>query len=351
MKGIDFLYIRIHGMPCVNRCRHCWTYGSPGGDFMDTRTVFRILEEAAEFRSLTGMEVFPQFFQEPTIHPDFIKIVGRMWELGLTIGDSSWVSTNGYGIARMSDGEMERLAATGVEGIAFTVYGLRKTHDAFAERKGAWDDIRTAAGKCDEFGIPWLTGILMTPESVGEYEGIRDAIESWGTPCAPSGAWFVPNWDGRAMEDHRRVTWEDILPLLKKPSPFWKSEAMHVEEVLSSHELSSRQAAYGACGTAHLDVYGDLSVRYGGGCDASPFDPDGGDFLLGNLADGGFAPQVEKYVESPPEVVRRLAQATWGRLAEMYGDRSNHQVFHLPNLVTGKWGRSYLADTARSGRS
>jgi hypothetical protein len=345
MNGVDFLYIRVHAMPCVNRCRHCWIYGSPEGTFMDTDVVFRILEEAAEFKSRTGIDVFPQFFMEPSIHPDFIEIVGRMWNLGLTIGDASWVSTNGHGIAGMSDGEMARLAATGVQGIGFTIYGLEGSHDEYAGRKGAWDDIEKAARRCDEYGISWLTGILMTRASAAEYRRIRDAIDSWGTPCGPSGAWFVPHWDGRAINDAQRVTIDELMPLMDKPSSVWKSESMHIDDILASEELSSKRATYSRCNIAHLDVHEDLWVRYGGGCDASPFDLDSEDSLLGNLTGGGFLPMVEKYVDSPPLAVRRLAEMTWGELAREYGDGSNTQVFHLPNLVLGKWGRQYLRDS------
>jgi hypothetical protein len=129
---------------------------------------------------------------------------------------------------------------------------------------------------------------------------------------------------------------------MKKPSPIWKSESMHIEDILASEELSSRRATYSRCNIVHLDVHEDLSVRYGGGCDASPFDLSSEDSRLGNLSTGGFGPLVERYADSPPEKVRRLAEITWGELAMEYGDRSNPQVFHLPNLVIGKWGRQYL---------
>jgi MoaA/NifB/PqqE/SkfB family radical SAM enzyme len=344
MDELSTVYIRVHGMPCVNRCRHCWTYGSPGGSFMDEDSIFLMLDRAADLKSETGMDVFPQFFQEPTLHPAIIDIVKRQWELDLTLGDCTWFSTNGYGIARFSDDEMGRFADTGVTGICFTLYGVGEVHDSYAGRSGAWNDIEIAARRLDQFGIEWSAGVIIHPGNVDSYNEIEYAVNSWGSPSCKTG-WMMPQWAGRARLEPERATIDQIEYILSpRRRSVWKSEARHVSEILSDPRLNERPVKYDKCSIAHLDVYDDLTVCYGGGCDSSPFEAGGETTKLGDLRIEEFLPSVQRYLDAPPEEVRLLAGVTWGELALRYGDSENQEVFYGPNLVIGKWGEMYLKE-------
>jgi hypothetical protein len=71
----DLIFVRIHAMPCVNRCWHCFCNGSPVGSFMDEKVILRVLDHLVELRKKTGVKVFPMFYDEPTLHPGFLNIM------------------------------------------------------------------------------------------------------------------------------------------------------------------------------------------------------------------------------------------------------------------------------------
>ena len=76
------VYIKIHGMPCVNQCRHCYYFGAPGKPLMEYENICFVLEKATELKERVPL-VMPQYFDEPTLHPDFVKIFEKQSKLDL----------------------------------------------------------------------------------------------------------------------------------------------------------------------------------------------------------------------------------------------------------------------------
>ena len=71
---------------------------------METDKCIRVLDQLADLKAELSTIVFPMYFDEPTLHPSFKQIMKHQLKLGL-IYDDWWFSTNGYGLARMSDGD------------------------------------------------------------------------------------------------------------------------------------------------------------------------------------------------------------------------------------------------------
>lgn len=192
MAETGFLNLKIQGTPCVNRCRHCCGEHSSGNDFIDKGLVFDILESAAAYRNKTGSTVFPRFCLEPAMHPSFVEIIEKQFELDLLFR-GFWFNTTGRGLADMSPEQWLRLSRAGFSWLRLGFYGIGESHDAYAGRKGAWEELAATARLADEFGMEWFPVVYLTRENAGGFQGIAREISALGTPALPPG-WTIPQW-------------------------------------------------------------------------------------------------------------------------------------------------------------
>lgn len=337
----DFVFLRIHAMPCVNRCWHCFCEGSPQGSFMEPERCLWILDQFAELKAELGTTVFPMFYDEPTLHPSFKQIMLHQLEKGL-IFDEWWFSTNGYGLARMSDSDWKELAQAGFEAIRLTFHGTGGTHDELVGRKGAYEDLVKTIRKAEEHDVSWLAGMMLNTENQSAYEKTRDTVESLGKPCTDFG-WMIPHSQGRALQADNRVRVGQITRLLSGKHG-WVTEGEFVEKVISDPDMGNRSSLSHNCGIVYLDIDEDLNVYYGGGCDGDPYDFIKNLTYLGNMETEGISACFTKYLSDPPEPVKLLDEVTWKELAQKYGDSENDQVFHYTDFTGRKWAEAYLRD-------
>lgn len=336
----ELIFVRIHTAPCVNKCWHCFCNGSPRGRFMDERVVLKVIDHLAELKEKTGINVFPLYYDEPTLHPGFMNIVKYQIEKNL-VYEQSWFPTNGYGLARLSDEDWASLKNMGFEGIRLTFHGIGEEHDRLAGRKGAYSDLVKTVQKAEEFGIEWFAGMVLSRENAACYEATKAEVERIGTACSPFG-WMLPQSQGRAT-DSSRVRMQHIEHLLKGTSG-WTTEKELIEKIIASPDLQTRKAHEHICGLVYLDIDEDLNVFYGGGCDGDPFHGYKKQVLLGNLNDDSIHQCYEGYLNDPPKPVRLLSDVSVGELAEKYGDPNNELVHHTTDLVGRKWAEAYLKD-------
>lgn len=310
---------------------------------MDESTIQELLDELARLKTHTGIAVFPQFFDEPTLHPALVNIMKRQLELGLVF-DGWWFSTNGFGLARMADEDWHTLGEVGFTAIRLTLYGTGEQHDSFAGREGAYQDILETIRKAEEHGIDWLAGMILTSENESHFENTKATIEALGSPLTEFG-WLIPQSQGRAADAGFRPTIQQISRLLTgDKANVWKSEEQFVRGILDNPDLSSRKVWDPTCGIVYLDVEKDLDLYFGGGCDGDPFHVDKDQVRLGNIRDDGIVCLFEDLLEEPPAPVRLLSVVTWGELADKYGNPDNHQAFHVTDLVGRKWAAQYLRE-------
>jgi len=81
---------------------------------METEKCIDILDQVADLKAELNTIVFPMFYDEPTLHPSFKQIMEHFLAKGLAY-DDWWFSTNGYGLARMSDEDWHDLAEAGFD--------------------------------------------------------------------------------------------------------------------------------------------------------------------------------------------------------------------------------------------
>ncbi len=336
------IFVRIHAMPCVNRCWHCFCSGSPKDPSMDGETVLGILDDLALLKKESGETVFPLFYDEPTIHPDFVSILGHQLALGL-IFDDWWFPTNGYGLVRLSDEGWRELAGKGFTGIRLTFHGVGERHDRRAGRVGAYDDLVETIRRAECFGVDWFAGMMLNAENASEYEETKAEVETLGSPCTRFG-WMLPMSQGRAAGTGNRVRLGQVSHLIG-PDSGWRTEADHVRTILADEALSGRRAWNPDCGTISLDVDHDLTVTFGGGCDGDPYDCLKAAMVLGNLRTDSMGQCYRRCMEEPPTPARMLSGMTWGGLATRYGDPHSDYVYHASDLAGRKWASQYLRDS------
>lgn len=347
---IKALTLSIFAMPCVNRCRHCWTRGEPGTGFMDFKDIENILKQLSDMKT-RGWLAMPLFYYEPTVHPDFMRIFGSMSTLGL-VPDYFFMATNAAGLARRPDAEWQALKVRGFDWLSFTLYGFEDAHDRFAGRKGAYSDIMQAIERSNRNGINWYAGVLLHKGNLSEVEVLTKHLKDMGAQTAGA---FPAMWQGRAMELARlkRADIEKLPERLRTQfSQTLLTEREVKERILSDDALGSRTAADCSCKGMVLEVEPDLSVYTGASCD------EGGlksvlpalkeHFRIGSLRDEPLVDIVERCMTAPPPVVRMTLEVTWRQLAERFADPTSDALWletdQVHKLVSKKWLAAYVRE-------
>ncbi|HPQ41922.1 MAG TPA: radical SAM protein [bacterium] len=333
------IYIKIHGMPCPNRCRHCCYFGGPDKEMMSREQVEKILTHAVDLKE-QFQHVVIQMFDEPTMHPHFLDIVETQNALGLA-WEGWFIPTNGSGLARMDDSGWGRLRDAGRPELQLTFYGLESAHDAFAGRKGAYADLVHCARAAGRQGIGWTAGIVAWPGNVRDLPVIRETILNLAPGCTGAG-WFLPAWQGRAQDSDLRCRAGD-LEYLKLPPAHFRPEKAHIKTILYDESLGSRTAADAMCDFMSMEVYPDMTVVHGGACDAAPPPELVPRLTIGTLTDAGFDPLVERLRNDPPELVNVLKNTSWRTLAENSGDPDGEGIFSVNDIVANKWMTDFLS--------
>jgi MoaA/NifB/PqqE/SkfB family radical SAM enzyme len=332
--------LRIHGMPCVNECSHCHSFGKPGSAMMNFEEITGILEQAAELkRHLPMIALFYRY--EPTVHPQFLEIFEKQSELGL-LWDDYFFSSNCFGLARLDDTGWKRLKDAGMDHIQMVFHGQGWDHDATVGRRRAYIDLLRTIEKAEEHDIKWDAGVMVRSEIVHKVPAIIDAIRKHGRK-SPDVDCYVFNWLGRGAADEMRPVEKDLEKIPLDPEK-WRSERQCVEDILASSELSNYQVSEQLFNHVLMEVFSDRKVYCAGGCDSVPpleFLP----FLeLGTLDEKGLLPFAEGYARELPLPMKLLRGLTWGELAERYGDRDNEHLYHLMSISGQKWATLYLRE-------
>lgn len=312
---------------------------------MGTEKCIGILDQLADLKLELDTTVFPMFYDEPTLHPSFKQIMKHQLARGL-IFDQWWFSTNGYGLARMSDADWKELAEAGFDFIRLTFHGTGKVHDELVGRDGAFEDLVRTIHKAEKHNVNWLAGMMLNSINQSYYEETETAVAQLGKQLGEFG-WMVPHVQGRASHSDNLVKMSEISRLMKGKELYWYAEGDFVRKVLSDPNLRERTARDNRCGIVYLDIDEDLNVFFGGGCDGDPFCFVKDRVFLGNLHNTTVSECFSKYLNEPPEPVQLLDQITWGELAEKYGDKVNEGVFFHSSLTKRKWPAEYLRDYYR----
>jgi len=150
LEPTTFLWLEITGR-CQLACVHCYADSSPlgGHGAMSAADWERVLAQAAAH----GVAEVQLIGGEPTLHPDFARLVDRALELGLGVE----VYTNLY---RVSQAVWDVLSRPGVR-VATSWYSADPAaHDAITGRAGSHARTRANIAEAVRRGIPLRAGII-----------------------------------------------------------------------------------------------------------------------------------------------------------------------------------------------
>jgi len=207
--------------------------------------VLFVLEKLAELK-----EHFPKvgffFLDEPTNHPHFVEIIERASELGL-LGEDFFISTNGSILARAPDEVWARLKKAGVEWLQLTLYGMERTHDDFARRRGAFRDVIVTARRAAEQGIRWWLGVILHPDNAHELVETMEYAKSLDPRGEASVGWYTFLWQGRGRSAKRPRAKDYVLLPDSLKGEGWVEEREAVRRIVAGAELSARRADETLC--------------------------------------------------------------------------------------------------------
>lgn len=125
----------------------------------------------------------------------------------------------------------------GLHTLRFTLFGLKNTHDWFAERPGAFDDIIKASIRAREVGIRVQWTIQLHSKNIKELNDVLELSENYTTDKSVHIG--ISSYLGRAISnDELRPTSKNLeeLPskLLNKIDPDVKTEREWIENALEN---------------------------------------------------------------------------------------------------------------------
>jgi MoaA/NifB/PqqE/SkfB family radical SAM enzyme len=237
---------------CQLDCQHCLRDPARAPHDLPLAAIERALDDARRYQlashvALTG--------GEPTLHPEFERVLDAIVERGFT-----WhMVSNGRRFARV----LERIAARPERRAAFTAVDLsldgasQATHDAI-RGEGSWRDVMAAASICVERALPFVLQMTLHARNVAEIEAMGLLASQLGAArlsfamMQPTGthhdaALFLPAREWLNVQDRiTRLAAALTLPV-STPEGFRVDNPQHACAPFRGEQL-------------HVDVHGRLNL-------------------------------------------------------------------------------------------
>ncbi len=156
---------------CNLTCRHCYSI-SADKDFpgeLSRAEVFRVMEDLRRF----GVPALILSGGEPLLRPDIFEIGRRAREMGFYVA----LSSNG---TLIDEHNVQQIVETGFHYVGISIDGMRKTHDAFRRKQGAFDAALCGLRICLRHGIKVGLRFTMTEENAAQLPQLLRLMEDEG---------------------------------------------------------------------------------------------------------------------------------------------------------------------------
>ncbi len=182
---------------CNLRCMHCYQRADkPRPDELTLEEKIRLVEMLDE----AGVAAVALSGGEPTIHPDFLRIVRELSDRFIYVS----VATNGTRFANKEF--LKKAVDAGVRYIEVSIDSARpEVHDRFRGVPGAWNKAVQALRNAVELGVNSGMAVTITKLNIHEVDDILDLAEDIGVRRVIFFN-FVPV--GRGVEN----SWLDLTP-------------------------------------------------------------------------------------------------------------------------------------------
>ncbi len=129
-------------LACNMRCKHC---GSHAGPKRDDELTLPECEQVADQLAALGCEKVTLGGGEPTLHPQWSELGGRLVDQGVRVN----LISNGWG---WTEADVERSREAGLANVAFSLDGFEEAHD-HVRRKGSFGRVVAAIDCCVDAGL------------------------------------------------------------------------------------------------------------------------------------------------------------------------------------------------------
>ena len=245
---------------CPNACRHCLLRGGQRKE-RNEEYIRNVHDRFAAYAQSHGQPV-PELYlymQEPFFHNRW----QAMYELADTLNRSNGhpdakqqmafdvVPTVGWRMVH-TDGFADWFGAR-YKGVQLTFFGLPDTHDWFAGRKGAFDDLLGAARRAFDMNLTVHMSVMLHSRMLHDFPELLSVLAQHGLPLFKGWSWesyqtLDPVGRAYAMEDLRPQMDEiEALPTVVKarirmrrsPEEWEQTESSLVKKVLDSPNVVS----------------------------------------------------------------------------------------------------------------
>jgi heme d1 biosynthesis radical SAM protein NirJ len=154
---------------CNLACQHCYSISAdidfPGE--LSTPEIFRTMDDLKAF----GVPVLILSGGEPLLHPDIFAIAHRAKAMGFYVG----LSTNGT----LIDGALlPKIAGVGFDYVGISLDGIKKTHDRFRRKGGAFAASLAGVRHCRDAGIKVGLRFTLTQDNAHDLPALLDLMEA-----------------------------------------------------------------------------------------------------------------------------------------------------------------------------
>ena len=239
----------------------------------------------------------------------------------------------------------------GYEVLQLTFFGLRDTHDWFACREGAFDDLLTTIRRAAECGLVVQPSIMLHKRMTAELSDLLALLADRGLPHVQNGrGWeslqtFDPTGRGYALEDLRPDRRDiaclppEIVQRIELPL---RPESVHVRQALSATDDGS--PGLGRIPGLVVTVNGDVHPDHCSMLDEWHF--------LGNIMSEDLDAILERFRAAAPPGLHARAHVSHRELAQQFGDPNGQQVYSSLGQLAERWIRQWCeTDQARHSRA
>jgi len=226
---------------CNLRCKHCYQRADkPLPDELTLKEKIMVVDQLDR----AGVAAIALSGGEPTMHPDFYRIVAEIADRGMYAA----VATNGWFFA-----DKDRLIKAKKAGLRYVEVSIDsadpKRHDWFRGVPGSWERAVKALKNAVELGMSHAMAVTVTKANVNEVEDILDLAESIGV---------------------QRVVFFNFVPVGRGKDNIWLDlDPLEREELLRTlyKEMKKRK---GMQIVSTAPQYGRVSLQLSGGEEVAP---------------------------------------------------------------------------------
>ncbi len=271
---------------CNLRCGHCFDERHRADGNLD----MMIMEEILRNGSKHGFHSLSFTGGEPTLHPEFNRILTRSSEAGYTFGFVS----NGWNFTGLYEKLLPHRQRLSV--ITFSLDGAQEeTHDRL-RGKGSYRRVMKAVSICMMKEIPFTLNMVITSQNRGEIDDMKELAVKLGSHGLRFGH-LLSNESESAQalylspEERREVdagifSSQDDYPIALAIAPGYYTDDLCPCAPLQMKEIN-------------IDWNGNVSI-----CCHLSGHGDGNDHILGNLNDMNFSEAVERWGDAVRAFVR-----------------------------------------------